>query len=66
MSRAMSRAVLGLAALALLAGSGGRARGNLVVNGSFEDNPLGSPYVSNDVSKVTGWTHSGSLGDGPI
>jgi hypothetical protein len=66
MRQATIRAVLGLAALGLLAGSGGQARGNLVVNGSFEDNPIGSPFVSTNVALVTGWTHTGSNGDGPI
>ena len=35
-----------------------------VINGSFEDVQISSPFVSSDPADIPGWTHSGSVGDG--
>jgi len=49
--------LLKIAALATLAAAGTtHAATNLVVNGSFEDNQISSPYAQ--VSSVTGWSSS--------
>jgi hypothetical protein len=38
----------------------------IVLNGSFEAVQIGSPFVSSDLTKIPNWTHTGSLGDGPL
>jgi hypothetical protein len=35
-----------------------------VVNGSFEDVQITSPFVSSNAADIPGWTHSGTVGDG--
>jgi hypothetical protein len=42
------------------------AAGPVVVNGSFEAVQIGPPFVSHNLSDIPGWTHTGSLGDGPL
>jgi hypothetical protein len=63
----MKRASLMLAALALLLGGVGQASaGPIVQNGSFEAVQIGFPFVSHNLSDIPDWTHTGSLGDGPL
>jgi hypothetical protein len=63
----MKRAALLLAGLAVLYGAGEQARaGPVVQNGSFEAVQIGSPFVSSNLSNIPNWTHTGSLGDGPL
>jgi hypothetical protein len=50
-------------ALGLAAISTG-ASGQSVSNGSFEDVPIGSPFVSPNPADIPGWTHTGTVGDG--
>jgi hypothetical protein len=60
-----SRMLSGLAALALLLGGTGQVRaGPIVLNPSFEDVQIGSPFVSSNPANIPNWTHTGSVGDG--
>jgi len=63
----MKPVVSGLAALGLVLGWATWAQaGPIVINGDFEAVQIGPPFVSHNVADVPGWTHSGSLGDGPL
>ncbi len=63
----MRRFALLMMASALLATGGGRAgAAPVVLNGSFEATQIGSPFVSSNLSNIPNWTHTGSLGDGPL
>ena len=64
MEKQLSRLIPVVAIVFLLMAGTNAARANLVVNGSFEAVQIGSPFVSNDVTNVPGWTHTGSLGMG--
>ncbi|HTI52242.1 MAG TPA: hypothetical protein VL475_14865, partial [Planctomycetaceae bacterium] len=45
---------------------GAHLSADLITNGSFEDVAIGSPYVSTDTADVSGWTFSGTVGEGPL
>jgi hypothetical protein len=63
----LKRATPMLVVLALLCGGVGQGEAApVVLNGSFEAVQIGSPFVSNNVSNIPDWTHTGSLGDGPL
>lgn len=54
-------------AIAALAGSlTAASAAPVVVNGSFEDVAIGSPFFSTNVADVPGWTRSGSAGDAAL
>jgi hypothetical protein len=56
-----------VAALALiLSGLGQAQAAPVVLNGSFESVQIGPPFVSSILSNIPDWTHTGSLGDGPL
>src|SRR5215831_319454 len=52
--------------LSLLVGFSGTASGITIVNPSFEDVALGSPFFSTNVADVPGWTRSGAAGNGAL
>jgi hypothetical protein len=55
--------VLATLALSLSTVMAGRARSQVVVNGSFEADQIGSPFFSTNPSDIPGWTHTGAPGD---
>lgn len=59
--------ILAVLPMALLVSGVGRAEAApVVLNGSFEAVQIGSPFVSSNLSNIPDWTHTGSLGDGPL
>ena len=45
------------------AASAASAGANLVVNGSFEQVQIGSPFNSGNAADIPAWTHTGAAGD---
>jgi hypothetical protein len=63
----MKRLILAVAMVAWFYSDPGHAKaGPVFLNGSFEAVQIGPPFVSSNLANIPDWTHTGSLGDGPL